>query len=91
METIKEDHFKIVHHEILQDTDFIGVDSYVVNFVNCMKTQEKESLIIQSMNCKNEKKTKGLKYSKYLFAWHGRFQISTINFRTSFFQVKGFD
>ena len=43
------------------------------------------------MSCKFGKNTKGLKYSKYLFAWHGRFQILTINSRTSFFQVKGSD
>ena len=91
VETIKEDHFEIVNHKILQDIDFIGVDFYLVNFVNCMKTMEKESLFVQLMNCKNEKMTNGLKYSKYLFAWHGRFQISTINLRMSFFQMEGSD
>ena len=37
------------------------------------------------------KKTRKMKYSKYLFSWHGRFQISTINLRTSLFQVEGSD
>ena len=32
-----------------------------------------------------------LKHSKYLFIWSGRFQISTINSRTSLFQVEGSD
>ena len=32
-----------------------------------------------------KKKTKWFKYSKYLFVWHGRFQILTINLRMSFF------
>ena len=32
-----------------------------------------------------------MKNSKYLFSWHGRFQISTINLRTSLFQVEGSD
>ena len=59
--------------------------------VNCMKLRKENLKLIffhQLMSCKFGKKTKGLKYSKYLFAWHGRFQISTINLRTSFFQVK---
>ena len=32
-----------------------------------------------------------MKNSKYLFSWHGRFQISTINLRMSLFQVEGSD
>jgi hypothetical protein len=43
--TIREDHFEIVNHEILQDIDFIGVDSCLVNLVNCMNTKEKEFLL----------------------------------------------
>ena len=35
----------------------------------------KQFLISRSVTCKVGKKTKGLKYSKYLFTWHGRFQI----------------
>ena len=65
-----------------------------MNLVNGMKTKEKESqvaLLVQLMNCQYGKKTKGLKYSKYLFAWHGRFQILTINSRMTFFQVEGTD
>ena len=64
------------------------INSYLVNIVNCMKAKERESqanLFLLLMSCNFIKKTKGLKYSKYLFAWHGKFQISTINSRTSFF------
>ena len=81
--------------------DFVGIErfdsilnSHLVNIVNYMKAKERESqvnLFPQLMSCKFGKKTKGLKYSKYLFAWDGRVQISTINLRMSFFQVKGSD
>ena len=37
------------------------------------------------------KNTRKMKYSKYLFSWHGKFQISKLNSRTSLFQVKGSD
>ena len=43
------------------------------------------------MSYKYGKKIKGLKHSKYLFIWSGRFQISKMNSRTSLFQVEGFD
>ena len=63
--------------------DFTGVDrfdsiasSYLINLYNYMETKEKEiqvDLFILLVSCKYGKKIKGLKYSKYLFAWHGRF------------------
>ena len=75
--------------------DFIGVDrfdsiasSYLVTLYNYMKTKEKEiqvDLFISLMSCKYGKKIKGLKHSKYLFIWSGRFHISKMNLRTSFF------
>ena len=78
--------------------DFIGVerfdfiiDSYLVNIVNCMKINEQDVQVAQLMTFKFGKKTKKMKYSKYLFSWHGRFQIATINSRMSLFQVEGFD
>ena len=81
--------------------DFIGVDrfdsiasSYLVNFYNYMKIKEKEiqvDLSIPLMSCKYGKKIRGLKHSKYLFIWSGRFQILKMNLSTSLFQVKGFD
>ena len=85
----------------LKFIDFIGVDrfdlivsSYLVNLYNYMKTKEKEiqvDFFIPLMSCKYGKKIKGLKHSKYLFIWSGGFQISKINFKTSLFQVEGFD
>ena len=63
--------------------DFVGVErfdsiinSYLVNIVNCMKTKEKEiqvDLFAQLMTFKFGKKTKMMKFSKYLFVWHLRF------------------
>ena len=62
--------------------DFIGVerfdliiDSYLVNIVNCMKIKRQEVQVAQLMTFKFAKKTKKMKYSKYLFSWHGRYQI----------------
>ena len=79
--------------------DFIGVDrfdsivsSYLVNLYNYMKTKEKEiqvDLFISLMSCKYGKKIMGLKHSKYLFIWSGRFHISKMNLRTSFFSSGG--
>ena len=78
--------------------DFIGVerfafiiDSYFVNIVNCIKIKGQEVQVAQLVTFKSGKKTRKMKYSKYLFSWHGRFQISKINSRMSLFQVKGFD
>ena len=79
-------------------TNFIGVerfdliiDSYLVNIINYMKIKGEEVQLAQLMTFKFGKKTKKMKYSKYLFSWHGRFQISKINLRTSLFQVEGSD
>ena len=72
--------------------DFIGVekldviiDSYLVNIVNCMKIKGQEVPVAQLMTFKFGKKTGKMKYSKYLFSWHGRFHISKMNSRTSLF------
>ena len=79
--------------------DFIGVDRfdsivnfYLVNLNNYMKIKEKEiqlDLFIPLMSCKYGKKIKGLKHSKYLFIWSGRFQNSKMNSMMSLFQVEG--
>ena len=60
--------------------DFIGVenfdliiDSYLVNIFNCMKIKEQEVQVAQLMTFKFGKKTRKMKYSKYLFSCHGRF------------------
>ena len=53
--------------------DFIGVeridliiDSYLMNLIICMKTKKKEFYVAQLMTYKYGKKTRVLKYSKYL-------------------------
>ena len=94
-----QDPFILVVSNTPKFIDFIGVDrfnlivsSYLVNLFNYMKTKEKQiqvDLFIPLMSCKYGKKIKGLKHSKYLFSWHGRFNISTLNSRTSLFQVEG--
>ena len=72
--------------------DFIGVerfdviiDFYLVNIVNCMKSKGQEVQVAQFMTFKFGKKERKMKYSKYLFSCHGRFQISKMNLRTSLF------
>ena len=72
--------------------DFTGVerfdliiDSYLVNIVNCMKSKGQEVQVAQFMTFKFGKKERKMKYSKYLFSCHGRFQISKMNLRTSLF------
>ena len=94
-----QDPFILMVIDTLKYINFIGVDrfnsivcSYLVNLYNCMRTKEKEipiNLFIPLMSRKYGNKIKGLKYSKYLFAWHGRFQIPKMNLRTSLLQVEG--
>ena len=67
------------------------IDSYLVNIFNCMKIKEKKVQVAQLITFKFGNNTKKMKYSKYLFSWHGRFQILKMNSRTSLFQVEGFD
>ena len=77
--------------------EFIGVkrfdliiDAYLGNIVNCMKIKGQEVQVAQLMTFKFGKKTRK-KYSKYLFSWHGRFQISKMNSMMSLFLVEGTD
>ena len=82
-------HVIYVVGNILKFVDYFGVERfdvilvpYLVYIFNFMKAKERVSkinLFAQMMSCKFGKKIGGLKYSKYLFALHGRFQISTIN------------
>ena len=67
------------------------IDSYLVNIVNCMKIKGQEVQVAQLITFKFGKKTRKMKYSKYLFFWHERFHISKINSRRSLFQVEGYD
>lgn len=79
-------------NKALQYIDFIRVEifdwvvNFFVNFVNCLKTKEKDHQELQVWKEEN-----GLKYSKYLFSWYIRFQISNINSKTSFSHVEGSD
>ena len=78
-----QDPFILVVSDIPKFINFIGVDriesivnSYLVNLYNYMKTKKKEIQVyffIPLMSCKYGKKIKGLKNSKYLFIWSGRF------------------
>ena len=74
--------------------DFIGVerfdliiDYYLVSIVNCMKIKGEEVHVAQLMTFTFGNKTKKMKYTKYLFSWHGRFKILKMNPRTSLFQM----
>ena len=62
-----------------------------MNIVNYMKIKGEEVQVAQLMTFKFDKKTKKMKYSKYLFIWSRRFKISKMNPRMSLFQVEGFD
>ena len=76
---------------IVVERFYLIIHSYLVNIVNHMKIKGQEVQVAQLMALKFSKKTRKLKYSKYLFFWYGRFQISKMNWRTSLFQVKGSD
>ena len=78
---------KLIDFIVVERFDLI-IHSYLVNIVNHMKIKGQEVQVAQLMALKFGKKTRKLKYSKYLY---GRFQISKMNWRTSLFQVKGFD
>ena len=78
-----QDPFILMISDTRKFIDFIGVDrfdsivsSYLVNLYNYMKSKEKEiqvDLFFPLMSCKYRKKIKGLKHSKYLYIWSGRF------------------
>ena len=69
----------------------LTIDFYLANIFNCMKIKGQEVQIAQLLTFKFAKNTKKMKYSKYLFSLHERYQISIINLRTSLFQVEGSD
>ena len=75
-----------------QYVDFLGVEifNFIINHLlidvaNELKIDEKKFYAILYEGFKFQNQIKLLKHSKYLFIWSGRFQISTINSRTSFF------
>ena len=93
---VKLDDFNVLVRDTTKFIDFVRVDrfdsiidSYLVNILNCLKIKEQEVQVAQLMTFKFGNKTKKMKYSKYLFSQHGRFQISKLNSRMSLFQVEG--
>ena len=56
-----------------------------------LKVDENKFYAILYEEFKFRNQIKLLKHSKYLYIWSGRFQILTINLRTSLFQVEGSD
>ena len=86
VETIKEDHFKIVNHKILQDIDFIGWFLFG-EFCQLYEEHGKRIFVCPIDELQEWKEDKRLKYSKYLFALHGRFQITTINSRKKIYSL----
>ena len=81
-----------------QNDDFLGVENF--NFIispllifvtNKLKVDENKFYATLYEEFKSQNRIKSLKHSKYLFNWSEIFQISTINSRTSLFQVEGSD
>ena len=81
-----------------QYVDFLGVENFnfiinplLIDVANKLKVGVKKFYVLLHEEFKFQNRIKLLKHSKYLFIWSGRFQISTINSRTSLFQVEGSD
>ena len=81
-----------------QNDDFLSVEnfnfiiSHLLIFVaNKLKVDENKFYATLYEEFKSQNRIKSLKHSKYLFNWSEIFQISTINSRTSLFQVEGSD
>ncbi len=84
-----------VNNKVSQYIDFTRgeifdwvVDSYLATLVSSLKIKKKEievTMLIPSINYRYGKKIKGLKYPKYLFSSHVRFQFLNVNSRTIYF------
>ena len=81
-----------------QYVDFLRVENFnfiinplLIDVANKLKVGVKKFYVLLHEEFKFQNRIKLLKHSKYLFIWSGRFQISTINSRTSLFQVEGSD
>ena len=77
-----------------QYVDFLGVENYdfiinplLIDVANKLKVDEKKFYSTLYEQFKFQNQIKLLKYSKYLLICSRRFQIPTINLRTSLFQV----
>ena len=76
--------------------DFLWVEIFnfiinpvLINVANKLKVDEKKFYATFYEGFKFQNRIKLLNHSKYLFIWSGRFQISKMNSRTSFFQEEG--
>ena len=81
-----------------QYVDFLGVENFnfiiiplLIDVANKLKVDEEKFYGTLYEEFKFQNQINLSKYSKYLFIWSGRFQILTINSRTSLFQVEGSD
>ena len=81
-----------------QNDDFLGVENFtfiisplLIFVANKLKVDENKFYATLYEEFKSQNRIKSLKHSKYLFNWSEIFQISTINSRTSLFQVEGSD
>ena len=79
-----------------QYVDFLRVENFsflfnplLIDVANKLKVDEKKFSATLYEEFMFQNWIKLLKHSKYLFIWSERFQISTINWRMSFFQVEG--
>ena len=82
----------------IQYVGFLGVENYnfiinplLIDVANKLKVDEKKFYSTLYEQFKFQNQIKLLKHSKYLFICSRRSQISTINSRTSLFQVQGSD
>ena len=79
-----------------QYVDFLEVENFnfiinplLIDVANKLKVDKKKFYAAPYEEFKFQNQIKLLKHSKYLFIWSRRFRISTINLRTSLFQVEG--
>ena len=102
---VKYDDQSIIHNpqvpvDLLKMTtqyvDFLRVENFsflfnplLIDVANKLKVDEKKFSATLYEEFMFQNWIKLLQYSKYLFIWSERFQISTINWRMSFFQVEG--
>ena len=82
----------------IQYVDFLGVENFnflfnplLIDVANKLKVDEKKFSATLYEEFMFQNWIKLLKHSKYLFIWSERFQILTINWRMSLFQVEGSD
>ena len=77
-----------VHFPGVENFNFI-ISPLLIDVANKLKVDENKFCATLYEEFKFQNRIKSLKHSKYLFIWNERFQILTINSRTSLFQVEG--